>query len=178
VGIQDASVALVARMAKLAVNNLDLGPQDITAVCNGSAIFAGSTLPELDANVVQAASRFTLACTTSSSQFGDTVTWTARPAAVAPGVGIPTGTVTFMDGTSALGSATLDDGVARYATNALAVETHSVTAVYSGDDEFLASTSRALTHTVAKARVVVALSTTPLTATADSRRQVRTPCAA
>jgi hypothetical protein len=162
------TVALVGGKAKLAVNNLDLGPQAITAVYNGSAIFAGSTSAVLNVNVVPAASRITLASSAGNATFGDTVTWTARLAAVAPGVGIPTGTVTFMDGTTALGSATLDDGVARFSSNALAVGTHSITAVYSGDDEFLTSTSRALTQTVAKARVVVALSPAPLTATANT----------
>jgi hypothetical protein len=52
------------------------------------------------------------------------------------------GTVTFYDGTTALGSAiTPQNGVATYATTTLGVGTHSITAKYSGDSSIAASSS-------------------------------------
>jgi hypothetical protein len=62
--------------------------------------------------------------------------------------GIPTGTVSFLDGTTPLGSGTLSGGVATLTTSSLAVGTHSITAVYSGDGNFAAATSACLTQMI------------------------------
>jgi hypothetical protein len=79
------------------------------------------------------------------------VTFTATVAVVAPGVGTPTGTVTFRDGTTTLGTATLSSGKATYRTpciRPLRLGDHSITAVYNGDANFTTSTSPAMTQTV------------------------------
>jgi hypothetical protein len=79
------------------------------------------------------------------------VTFTVTVAAVAPGAGTPTGTVTFKDGTTTLGTATLSSGKATYRTpclRPLRLGDHSITAVYNGDASFTTSTSPALTQTV------------------------------
>ncbi|HXI31003.1 MAG TPA: Ig-like domain repeat protein, partial [Vicinamibacterales bacterium] len=83
---------------------------------------------------------------------GQAVTFTAAVAVVAPGIGIPAGTVTFMDGAAALGSAALDAaGKATLTTAALAAGGHSITAVYAGAGVFAGSTSAVLTQTVGAA---------------------------
>ena len=83
---------------------------------------------------------------------GDTVLSTSPitfTATVSTAVGSPTGSVRFYDGSALLGSAvTLSAGVAAYTTSSLAVGSHSVTAVYSGDSNFSAVTSTAVTETV------------------------------
>jgi hypothetical protein len=76
---------------------------------------------------------------------GDAVTFTVN---ISSTVGSPSGTVTFMDGTATLVSATLSNGSATYTTSALAAGSHSVTAVYSGDAKFAAATSAVLTQAV------------------------------
>jgi len=68
--------------------------------------------------------------------------------ATVTGVSTPTGTVSFLDGTTLLGSGTLSGGVATLTTSTLAVGLHSITAVYSGDTNFVAVTSSALTESV------------------------------
>ena len=77
-------------------------------------------------------------------------TFTATVAAVAPGAGTPTGTVTFKDGTKTLGTGTLSGGSATFTPSktALSVGAHSITAVYAGDTNFLGSTSLVFTQTV------------------------------
>ena len=60
----------------------------------------------------------------------------------------PTGTVTFLDGTTTLGTGTVAKGLANYTSAALAVGTHSITAVYGGDSNFTTATSAALAQTV------------------------------
>jgi MBG domain/Bacterial Ig-like domain (group 3)/Putative Ig domain len=71
------------------------------------------------------------------------ITFTAT---VTSGAGTPTGTVTFMDGATALGTGTLSGGVATFATSSLAAGSHAITAAYNGDTNFLASTSSVLTE--------------------------------
>jgi hypothetical protein len=67
----------------------------------------------------------------------------------ASGSGTPSGTVTFQDGTTVLGTAPLDSaGRATLAVALLAVGDHAITAVYGGDGAFGASTSAVLTSEV------------------------------
>ncbi|HEX6503546.1 MAG TPA: Ig-like domain repeat protein [Terriglobales bacterium] len=68
----------------------------------------------------------------------------------------PTGSVGFYDGTTLLGSGTLAAGVATYATANLAAGTHSITAVYAGDSNFLPTTSSALSQVVSNLSLAVA----------------------
>ncbi len=66
-------------------------------------------------------------------------------AMVAPvsGSGTPTGTVTYFNGSTQVGTATLSSGVGtfNYNPSSLAVGIYSITAVYTGDNMFSASTS-------------------------------------
>ncbi len=65
------------------------------------------------------------------------------------GSAVPTGTVSFSDGTTALGTQTLGaDGVAALAISALNPGTHNITAAYGGDANFNP-------HTVALTEVVI-----------------------
>ena len=92
----------------------------------------------------------------------------------------PTGSVTFLDGSTNLGSATLNSsGVAVLSTSAVPGGSNSITASYSGDTNYSAATSPAVTVTVSKATqsITFAAPSTPvsygvspitLTATATS----------
>jgi subtilase family serine protease len=73
----------------------------------------------------------TLASGPNPANFGTSVTFTAT--VTTTGTNPPTGTVTFNDGTTALGTGTLTAQVATFATSTLAPGTHSITAVYGGD---------------------------------------------
>jgi hypothetical protein len=82
----------------------------------------------------------------------------ALTAVVTGPAGIPTGTVTFLDGDTVLGTATLDDtGTASLAVVFTTAGGHALTAVYSGDGSFAASTSDVLTETVDPAAAAVGL---------------------
>src|SRR5262249_28449919 len=61
---------------------------------------------------------------------------------------VPTGTVTFLDGTQSLGTADLRSGSASLLTTGLAVGTHVITAVYNGDTSYNGSTSVILRQVV------------------------------
>jgi hypothetical protein len=85
----------------------------------------------------------TVASSLNPSTFGNNVTFTAT---VAPAAA--TGTVTFKDGSATLGTGTLDNGTATYSTSALSVGDHHISAVYTGDNSYLGTTSTAITQTV------------------------------
>jgi len=78
-------------------------------------------------------------------------------------LGQPTGTVKFLDGTVLVGSATIASGYASIQPTTLAVGTHTIMAVYSGDATYLGSTSDPQTLVV-RAK--------PLTATANDATRV------
>jgi hypothetical protein len=74
------------------------------------------------------------------SVFGQSVTMTAS--VTSPLSGTPTGTVTFFDGPTSLGSASLNiSAIASLSTSALTFGSHTLTATYNADATFDASTS-------------------------------------
>src|SRR5438876_11721046 len=73
--------------------------------------------------------------------------------------GVPTGTVTFYDGATALGTGSLNSfGQATLSTSALAAGSHAITASYGGNGNFTGSTSAVLTQTVNKANTTTVIS--------------------
>ena len=97
--------------------------------------------------VVAKGSTTAVASSLNPSLAGQSVTFTATVTSTAGGT--PTGTVTFFDGTTSLGTGGLNaSGVATYATTALASGSRSITANYGGDANYAASTSSLLGQTV------------------------------
>jgi hypothetical protein len=78
----------------------------------------------------------------TEAEYGENVTFTAT-------VSNGTGTVQFKDGALDLGSAVnISEGTAEYETSELGVGEHSITAVYSGDNNYSEATSSALTYNI------------------------------
>ena len=127
------------------------GTHSITATYGGSADYNTSTSAVLTQTVNKASSSTTVISSHNPSVFDQPVTFTATVAAVAPGSGTPTGTVTFKDGATVLGSGTLSSGKAVFSTATLTVAAHSITASYGGSIDYNTSTSAVLTQTVNKA---------------------------
>ncbi len=102
-----------------------------------------------DVRVYTCVNSTTAALTSSSnpSAQGSPVTFTATVTASAGGT--PTGTVTFKDGATILGPATLNgSGVATYTTSSLTAGSHQIRAVYGGDTTFGDNTSDGLAQQV------------------------------
>jgi hypothetical protein len=102
----------------------------------------------------------TLTSSPNRSAYGEAVTFAA---AVSSGLGSPPDgeTISFMKGTTILGTGTLSGGTANFTTSTLKVGTTSVTAVYAGDSNFAASKSKAVSQVVNKATTTTTLTSSP-----------------
>lgn len=88
----------------------------------------------------------TLSASPNPAFAGDSVTLTA--AINSSAAGSIAGTVTFRDGTTILGTASVSGGVAEFSINTLAEGQHSLTAEYGGGGGFLGSTSQAVQQVI------------------------------
>ena len=138
-----------AGQATFVTSTLAVGAHPITASYGGDATFSGSTSSTLTQTVKKASTATVVSSSANPSLSGQAVTFTATVTAKSPGAGTPTGTVTFKDGSTILGTGTLDgSGQGTFVTSTLAVGSHSITASYGGDANFNGSTSPRLTQTV------------------------------
>ena len=144
-----SAVALAGGSAtSTSISTLKLGNHTITASYSGDGNFTASTAPSFTQVVNKDNTTTSLVVTVNPSVYGQSISFTARVAAVAPGTGTPTGTVTFFDGSTTLSTVTLTAGAATYTTTKLVTGQHAITAFYNGNSTFAISTSAALTQTV------------------------------
>ncbi len=128
-----------------------VGAHTITAVYSGDATHAAATSNAVVITVLANPTAVSLVSSANPAIAGQPVTLTATAAG---SYAMPTGTVTFLDGTSSLGTATLNSsGTATFTTASLSAGSHSLTASYAGDGGSAASTSPALAETVNPAAV-------------------------
>jgi hypothetical protein len=137
---------LTGGTASLTTTNLPTGTDSITAVYSGDSNFSGSASTAVSQTVNKASSSTTLKSSLNPSTSGQSVTLTANISGQFSGVA--TGTVTFSNGGSSLGSSAVSSNMATLTTTALPVGTDSITAVYSGDSNFTGSTSSTLSQVV------------------------------
>jgi len=117
-----------------------VGQYPITAALTGSA--AGNyalTVTPTSLSIVQAPSTTALSASSSAPSLGVPVALTVQSASTTSG--IPTGHVTVLDGATAISVLPLASGVATLSTSSLALGSHSLSAAYSGDANFLPSAS-------------------------------------
>jgi hypothetical protein len=153
-----ATVNLTNGSASYATSALTIGTHAVTAEYSGDGSNDPSTSAVDNQVVNQDDTAVTVTSSINPSVWGQGVTFQAHVAALPPGVGVPTGTVTFLDGGNALGTVGLDgSGNASLSTDKLSVAAHAITVTYNGDATFATSTSAPLTQTVNKAATAVAL---------------------
>ena len=157
-GVQIGSPVTVAGgKAKIETSFASAGTYSITAVYSGDANFVGSHATPLNETVdSNEPTNTSLKSSNSHAAFGTAVTFTATVRASSGS--IPNGeTVTFLDGTAAIGTGKTSSGVATFTTSSLAVGTHSITASYPGDATFSASTSAPLQEMIVRDSTATAL---------------------
>ena len=116
------------------------GSNTITASYSGDANY-GFSNGATAATISKASTTTSLMLSTSAVYAGSSVTFTAN--VPQPGGGAaPSGSVTFMNGSTALGSGTLSSGVATFSTSGLTTAgTYNITASYAGDTNYTGSVS-------------------------------------
>ncbi|NQX00346.1 Ig-like domain repeat protein, partial [bacterium] len=135
-----------AGVATFSSSSLSAGSHSITAVYGGNANHLTSTSSAVSQAILPLATITTLASETNPSSPATAVSLTATVTAAS---GIPSGTVTFLDGVDILGSATLDaGGEAVLTTSALASGSHPLTASFSASGNFAASVSAVLNQAI------------------------------
>ncbi len=157
-GTLSGGVATFTTTSALAVGS----HSSITAVYGSNASFKGSTSPAVTETVGKANTTTVVTSSLNPSTVGQSVTFTATLTAVSPGTGVPTGTVTFKDGSTTLSTGTLNSsGFATFTTSTLLVATHSITAVYAASTNYKTSRSAALSQVVNKARTTPTITSPP-----------------
>ncbi|MDB5870680.1 MAG: Rhs protein-like protein [Ramlibacter sp.] len=110
----------------------------------------------------QQATGTSLSSSSSSTSYGQTITLTATVIRTDTSASVGTvGSVTFKDGSTAIGTGAVTSGTATLVTNKLAAGSHSLTAVYGANATFGTSTSSAITQTVSVSSSTTTLIVTP-----------------
>ena len=137
---------LVNAAATLDVSSLFIGSHDVVASYSSDSAFRASDSDPLT-QVVKASTSTSVGSSANPSPYQQSVTFTATVTSALGGP--PSGSVTFKDGATVLGSSSLAGNTAALSTSSLSVGTHSITAIYDGDANHVGSTSAALSQTIA-----------------------------
>jgi hypothetical protein len=137
---------IVMVVAQYSTASLSAGSHSITARYNGDTNYNGSNSPVLTETVngVSKTSTCTsLASSLNPSTYGQTVRLTSTVSSSSA-----TGTVSFFEGSSLLGTAALSSGRAQVSISRLTAGYHAITASYGGDSNYNGSISGTVTQTV------------------------------
>ncbi len=140
---------IVGGVATITVSNLPLGTNQITASTPGDANNNPAISPPVSVTVGKTAPTVTVTSSLNPSIINQAVTFTATAPANA------TGTITFLDGATILGTGGLNNGQTALTTSTLTVGSHTITVSYGGDSNNSAATSVPLTQIVDKATPVI-----------------------
>jgi len=131
------------------------GIYSVVATFPGSTDYSETRSTPVSFTIGKATHTIGLTSSGGSSVFGQTVAFVAT---VTAGAATSGGTVTFYDGSKPLGTAPLSaSGNASLTTSALAVGSHSITAVLGGNADLFAAPSGATAESVAQAATQVVL---------------------
>jgi hypothetical protein len=146
---------------------LPVGTHSIVASYGGASGFDASASDPLSYAVNRIATTTELSGSPNPGTAGTRTTLTAT-VTPASGSAKPTGTVTFFDGSTVLGTADVDPGTATLSVS-LPAGRHDITASYSGTTDFAPSTAAALRYTVAPAVTTSSTPTASTTPTSTAR---------
>ena len=163
-----SSSTVVNGVATLSSAALALGASHtITAEYNGSGSYLASAGTLTGYAVAKDSTTTTVSANPASGDvFGESATFTATLTINAPGAGTPNaGTVSFYDGAAVaanfIGTGAVSAGTASISTAALSVASHTITAVYTGDNVNISGSTGTLAYTVAQAATTTTVSVAP-----------------
>ena len=146
-------MALSSLSAVCSQTSTSPGSHSIIAIYSGDTNFATSTSSTLTQIVNKGSTTTTITSSVNPSVLGQPVIFTATIAVVLPAIGTPTGSITFQDGgVNITGCVNAPSAVypATCSQTYQSTGSHAITAIYSGDTNFVTSTSSTLTQVVNK----------------------------
>jgi hypothetical protein len=133
---------------------INLGVYTVVAHFPGSTDFAAVDSAPMTFMINRGAAHVALNTSVGSAVFGQAITIVAMVTAAVT----PSGTVTFSDSGTPLATVPLDgSGRATFTTADLAIGSHSITATYSGDADFVETVSGPASESVARSTTKVVL---------------------
>ena len=145
-----ATKTLLKGAAVFSTSALVVGNHSLSASYSGDTNFTPTRSAALTQIVLNGVS-LAMSSSSNPSVSGQSITFTATVSPVAPATGVPTGTISFLDGTTVLGHQALSNGHAAFSTSGLAIGSQDITASYSGNSSFAATSSSALIQVVENA---------------------------
>jgi hypothetical protein len=142
------------------ISPVGTGQHQVDASYSGDSNYDGSVSNTIPLIAEPVLTTMTFIASPATINYGQTVTLTATVAPTTAQDHTETGTVTFTSGGSIVGTATIANGAATFATTLLPEGTYKLTAAYSGDDNFDPSTA-SVTETVNPLATTTTLSATP-----------------
>lgn len=130
-------------VASFASSSFAAGTYPITAVYSGDTLYSGNRSNTITETVNKITTEATLSSSQNPSLIGQSITFTTT---ISPS--IATGTVTFNDSSTELGSGTVSGGIATFTALSLSAGSHSIVATYSGGSNFVSSKSPVVVQTV------------------------------
>lgn len=144
---------------------LAIGSHSITMGYAGDTNYLASNASSINVTVSKVSTTTGLISSTTTSPVGVAVTLTASVSKVSPGISAPilTGSFSFYDGATLLQTiAIASESISvPLITSTLSTGTHSITVAYSGDNNYIASTSSIVTVTVGKLVTSTTISANP-----------------
>ncbi len=139
--------------------NFHAGSRTVDAVYSGDSANAPSTSNSIAVQVFPDITTSAIASSLNPAPVATPVTFIAT---LTGNFATPTGTVTFFDGLTQIGTATLDaNGHATFTTSTLAVGSHPITVSYSGTPDFNPAPIALLTQIISPGPVTATLTAAP-----------------
>ena len=133
--------------ASISTSGFAIGSHALSVSYLGDNNYTGSSA-SLNQQVNKVNTMVALTSSADPSVVGQSVTFTATVSLVGAGSSPLNGTITFLDGGTAVVTANVTNGVATWTTTSLTAGTHSITAAFSGNTTANASTSAPLSQVV------------------------------
>src|SRR6185312_2919329 len=118
--------------ASISTSGFAIGSHALSVSYLGDTNYTGSNA-SLNQQVNQVNTQVVVTSSIDPSVVGQSVTFTATVSIAGAGSSPLNGTITFMDGGSAVVTATVTNGVATWTTSSLTAGTHTITAAFSGN---------------------------------------------
>jgi hypothetical protein len=132
----------------------------------GNSTFASSTSTTLSETVNPAPTVTAISASANPVLVGQSVTFTATVSPVQPGIGTPSGTVTFIDSGNVVATVALDAaGRATFSTSFTSAISHTIQAVYHGSQNFAASSQSLIEQVNAPTGQIASITTLTASAT-------------